>query len=429
MPISVEVIEGPHEGRRFEFSGRENFIVGRASVAHFRLTRDDRHISRVHFLIEMNPPQCRLIDMGSRNGTYVNGKRVRAAILKHGDLVRAGKTTMRLALLERRVPDDDDTTQTYRAEVGVSGNGVGLDVAEFHSRGQTAETELDGTAPYQAPAKPCIPGFELLAELGRGGMGVVYLARRMCDGDQVAIKTIQPAAAGSDEEVQRFLREARVLSDLRHPNIVRFDAMDEASGLLFFVMEYVMGVDAMQALRRDGPMETGRAVRLVCDVLDALGFAHTRGYVHRDVKPSNLLLEGEPGFERCKLADFGLAKAYNSSPLSGVTMLAGIGGTIPYMPPEQITNYRDAKPPADQYSAAATLYHLLTGQHIFDFGELLPHERMSKILLEEPVPLLDRRSDLPKGLAESVQRALQKEPAKRFSETRGFRDALLPFGE
>ncbi len=428
MPITLQVIEGPHEGRRFEFDGRENFVVGRASVAHFRLIKDDRHISRIHFMIEMNPPQCRLVDMGSRNGTYVNGDRVRAAILKHGDLIRAGRTTMRLTLLDGRVTESPGATETYRREKAIASSVHGLDLTEAHVPSRSPATEVDETAGHEAPKMPKIPGFELLTELGRGGMGVVYLGNRLSDNGQAAIKTIQPAVAGADDEVARFLREARVLADLRHPNIVRFEAMGEVGGLLYFVMEYVKGTDAMQALHREGPMETSRAVRMVCDALDALEFAHARGYVHRDVKPSNLLLEGEPGFETCKLADFGLAKAYNSSPLSGVTMMDGIGGTIPYMPPEQITNYRDAKPPADQYSAAATLYHLLTGHYVYDFGDLPAHKRMGKILLEAPVTILDRRSDLPPGLAEPIHRALQRDPAHRFPDAHSFRQALVPFG-
>src|SRR5207245_4495262 len=119
-------------------------------------------------------------------------------------------------------------------------------------------------------------------------------------------------------------------------------------------MDYVEGTDAFELVKTQGPMAPERAVRLMGQLLQALEYAHGRGFVHRDIKPANLLITVEEGFEVLKLADFGLARVYQASQLSGLTMTGEIGGTAAFMPPEQLTNYREAKPPADQYAAAAT---------------------------------------------------------------------------
>src|SRR5262249_22179612 len=153
---------------------------------------------------------------------------------------------------------------------------------------------------------------------------------------------ISPATAGSPMEVQRFLREAKILRELRHPHIVAFRDMGEVDGLLYIAMDLVTGTDAQGLLRREGPLATSRAVRLVCQLLEALEYAHARGFVHRDIKPGNLLLMQENGREVVKLVDFGLARVYQESSMSGLTMTGDLGGTLAFMAPEQITSFRSA---------------------------------------------------------------------------------------
>jgi serine/threonine protein kinase len=186
-------------------------------------------------------------------------------------------------------------------------------------------------------------------------------------------------------------------------------------------------VNAADLLHREGPLSVGRAVRLLSEVLEALHYAHSQGFVHRDVKPANVLVTRGQNGATCKLADFGLARVYQASSMSGITMLGDTGGTLPYMPPEQITHYRDTSPAADQYSAAATLYRFLTGQHIFDVQGLSNADRLVKILFDPPVPIQDRRPDVPDALARAIHRALEKKPADRFPDAASFREALLPF--
>ena len=429
MQIKLEVTQGPHQGRSFTFDGHDNFIVGRARCAHFRLPKEDPYFSRVHFMIEVNPPHCRLVDMGSTNGTRVNDRRVQATDLRHGDLIQGGETVLRVSFVpapdaEPSQPSDTPTAAAFPREPPAGG----LESTESYDPRQGEGAGGPGGAVAQQPGRlPEIKGYQIHRKLGQGGMGVVYLATRCSDELEVALKMIRPAISASERQVRQFLREADVLRQLRHPHIVAFHEMGRAGELLYFVMDYVAGSDASALLQEHGPLRIPHAVGLICQVLEALHYAHGQGFVHRDVKPANLLLSGEVPHELCKLADFGLARVYHASPLSGLTILGDVGGTITYMPPEQITDYRHASPAADQYATAATLYRLLTGHYLFDFEGVPKEQQFTKTLLDQPILIQDRRPDMPDPLCQAVHRALEKEPAARFPDAVALRDALLPF--
>jgi serine/threonine protein kinase len=224
--------------------------------------------------------------------------------------------------------------------------------------------------------------------------------------------------------VERFLREARILQQLAHPNIIAFREMGEVCGQLYFAMDFLDGEDARALVERDGPLPIPRAVHMIAQVLEALHYAHQLGFVHRDVKPANLLVLNRDGEDVVKLFDFGLARAYQMSRLSGLSMLGQVGGTVPFMAPEQITNFRESKPPVDQYAAAATLYNLLTGKYVHDFPTNF-QQRLLKILQDDPVPIRSRRPDVPERIADVIHRALDRDPAARFPDAAALRAALL----
>lgn len=449
--------------------------MGRSKLAHFRLPNEDKFISRIHFMVEVNPPLCRLTDMGSSNGTLVNDRKVRSVDLKDGDVIKAGKTVLRVAVADGETASHSAvetlllpeaasiTARTYResdapGDLGSSppsgrpattqdrpggrpSAGPVLNVCRVCGcslAGDASRPPGGKTDPGSLPLCPScrewagalaqsIKGYRLVRELGRGGMGVVYLALREADGSRVALKTIKPEVAATDKDVQRFLREACILGELDHPNVVTFHEMGESNGVLHFAMDYVEGTDASRLQRtHGGPLPTARAVGLACQLLQALDYAHAKGFVHRDVKPANLLVSEGGGREVVKVSDFGLARVYQTSRMSGLTMKGDLGGTLPFIAPEQITDLRQARPTVDQYSAAATLYKLLTDRYIHDLpGRIEQH--IQTVLHDDPVPILSRRADLPAGLAEVVHRALSRDPAARFKDVREMRRALAPY--
>jgi serine/threonine-protein kinase len=488
MRITLTVTAGPHKGRVFSFVGHDTFLVGRSKQADFSLPLQDRYFSRVHFLIEANPPQCRILDMGSRNGTFVNGERVERRDLHHGDKIQAGRTLLRVSV-EETATGSGSAVETGGPDLPLAGSApvpqgtrravpvvvpptrapdeppvVPPPLPLVSAGTKSAPTLFIPPMPPPLPAevrlcRACaasvppgtgqclggspwllcegchdavrgrpqpIPGHALLRDLGRGGMGAVHLALSLADGELVAIKTIIPAAVGTRPQIDRFLREAKILEKLDHPHIVRFRAMGEANESFYFVMDYIHGTDADRLRLMDGPLEIGRAVRLMSQVLQALDYAHGLGFVHRDMKPANILIEEKGSEETAKLTDFGLARVYQDSQLSGLTVTGDWSGTIGFMPPEQITHFRNAQPTTDQYAAAATLYALLTNEMIYNFPPQLARQ-LTMVLNDEPVPITARRPDIPKGLARAIERALAREPGKRFPDVRTFAKALSPF--
>jgi serine/threonine-protein kinase len=257
-------------------------------------------------------------------------------------------------------------------------------------------------------------------------MGTVYQAVREADSSAVAVKVILPRVKVTPADVQRFLREAEVLRALTHPAIIEFHDVGEADGVLYIAMGYIEGTDASVLLQEQGPLPVGRAVRLTVRILEGLAHAHGKGFVHRDIKPGNILVARGPGEERAFLADFGLARVYQASPLSGLTVTGQLAGTPAFMPPEQVLSFRSVLPAGDQYSAAATLYTLLTGQFVFEAHKGV-QEMLKLILQGTPVPIRSRRPEVPDDLSAVIHRALARDAGHRFPDVAAFRTALLPF--
>ncbi|HEY7157332.1 MAG TPA: FHA domain-containing serine/threonine-protein kinase [Gemmataceae bacterium] len=407
--LKFTAVEGPPKGQVFSFSNHEFLVAGRARTAHLRL--EDNQCAPCHFLVTIESSACRLIDLGSRPGTAVNGRPVPTADLRDGDAIQVGQTRLLVSLTPADGPVVSRPGPTIPETRPLANNFAVKPLPSLF---------------------PLVPGYEILRELGRGGMGVVYLARRLVDRTLVALKTIIPAATVHPNQVERFLREVDIVRKLKDPkrkeavHIVHFLDSGSYDDGLFFAMEYVEGTDAAKVLKEEGPLPVREALRIICQVLKGLSYAHTEGFVHRDIKPANILVAQGADKKTAKLADFGLARVYQESRISGLTMQGEFGGTLQFMPPEQITHFRRVKPTADQYSAAATLYNLLTGRFIFDFGKD-PTSRLTLILHGEPTPIRQHRPELPSGLAEAIHRALAKDPATRFPDILAFRAVLKPF--
>jgi serine/threonine protein kinase len=209
---------------------------------------------------------------------------------------------------------------------------------------------------FLALQRSLVGRFSLVRELGRGGMGVVFLARDVSLDRNVAIKLLPPALAAVPGYRARFLREARLAAGLSHPNIVPIHLVDEVDDQVFFVMGYVEGESLGSRIRRGGPMTVAEVQRVIQQVAWALGHAHARGVMHRDVKPDNILLERDSG--RALVTDFGIAGSIDArTPADGVT-----AGTPLYLSPEQARGERgDAR--SDLYALGVTAWYALTARH------------------------------------------------------------------
>ena len=280
------------------------------------------------------------------------------------------------------------------------------------------DPEVAGVVSF--PAGSRIAGYRVEERIGQGGMAVVFRARDEQLGRLVALKILAPALAGDSEFRRRFISESRAAAAIDDPHIVPVFAAGEADGMLFLAMRYVAGGDALSLLHREGPLPPGRVAAIISPVASALDAAHRAGLVHRDVKPSNMLVDVLPGRpDHVYLSDFGLSKAVAST--SGITRAGTVLGTLDYMSPEQIAG-KQVDGRADQYALACSAFELLAGAPPFRRDE--PTAVMYAHLSEPPPPLASRRPGLPAAVDGVVARALAKTPGDRYASCGEFADAL-----
>jgi protein kinase-like protein len=253
-----------------------------------------------------------------------------------------------------------------------------------------------------------LAGYRIERVLGRGGMSVVYLAQDLRLKRNVALKLLAPELAEDEGFRVRFLRESQLAASLDHPNVVPVYEAGEVEGLLYIAMRYVLGTDLKALLRAEGALAPEGALMLVGQVANALDAAHERGLVHRDVKPSNVLLTGRPGQEHCYLADFGLSTSASDRSIADARQIVG---TIDYVAPEQIRG-AEVDGRADVYSLACLLYECLVGD--------VPFRRASDVAviyahLEEPAPRASERAPtLPVAVDAVLERGTAKVPDERW---------------
>jgi serine/threonine protein kinase len=257
------------------------------------------------------------------------------------------------------------------------------------------------------------------AEIGRGGMAVVYRATDLRLHRRVAIKVLPPELAFNADVRERFLREAQTAAQLAHPSIVPIYTVDEREGIVYFVMALVDGESLAERLTREPRLQISEARRLLAGVADALAYAHTQGVVHRDVKPDNIMLDRATG--RPMVTDFGIARAAQGDTRLTVTGVAI--GTPAYMSPEQALGERELDGRSDIYSLGVIGYQLLAGETPFKASNT--PAMLVKHVSEAPRPLAMVRPDTPPALAHAIARALAKKPEDRWPDANAFREAIL----
>jgi serine/threonine-protein kinase len=493
--VTLRVTRGKLQGKEFVFDEWATCLIGREPNCGIELPSDADHrfVSRHHCLLEINPPDVRIRNLG-RNGTIVNGVKIgrRAEdvlagknesacverALRDGDEIELGQTVLRVEVLctpfcsvcgvevpeaapaaaagarvccaacqqtawprqgpvphTRPEPVCSQCGRDVSAEIPVGRHGSYICLAcQQHPR-QLVEGFLAESVAQ--PLLISVWGLRILREIGRGGMGAVYLAQRDETGEQVAIKVMLPRVVADERATQMFLREMRYSRLLRHPNIVQVLDSSSAEGAFFFVLEFCDGGSVAELVERHGPQGPDVAVPIALQALAGLEHGHTivlpdvlrrggegpvRGLIHRDLKPSNILLCGPEKDRVAKIGDFGLAKAFDQAGMSGLTCTGAVGGSPAFMPRQQLINFKYAKPEVDVWGLAATLYYLLTGQPPREFP---PGEDQLTVVLETAaVPIRRRQPNLPARLGSVIDAALVDDPAIGFPTAAEFRRAL-----
>ncbi len=401
--------------RVYVWDGNENLVVGRDADLDLSFPQDF-YFSRFHFQLSRRSDSFVLADLESRNGTYVNGRRVDEILLADGDKIECGQTVFVVAIKEPEVETLELPPEVQQTNVVSSYQHSDDSPWPVPSISSNRGSELPGGLSR-------IGSYRLTKVLGRGMMGAVYLAIEEQTQEELAIKLVTPEFADDKLGLKLLIREASILQKLDHPRIVRGRGLGFEAGYFFQAMEHV---DHRPFEEWANGMSASKKSRLCCgilsQVLDALDYAHQNGIVHRDLKPANILLSKENGRLAVKVADFGLAKSFQDAGASGITGDSETRGTLAYMAPEQIQGSRDVGPTADIYAAGATLYSYLCGHTPYDFTNCT--DPVNVILNSKPIPLASRRNDLSTDLLNVVQTAMADDPGKRFPSASKMRKAL-----
>jgi len=448
MEAVLRVTSGPYEGQEYLVGRNGTCVVGRSSRVPFSMPHD-LALSREHFQVENFPPVCHLVDLGSTNGTKVNGLRVERVLLREGDVVSAGDSCFTIHFSASGGDGDGHAQRTC------AGCGVRLEAAAGDRlpprRVKAGATSADGSAATVVASMPApsiwlcescearrrsfpetSPDYLIEELIGEGGMGTVYRARQISRNRRVAIKMMIANSTAGEKALNYFHREIHALRDMLmpggtcHRSIVEFYELFQIEGHFQLVMEYVDGKNALEWVRAlTRPLPIASAAQIGQQLLAALDYAHSRGYVHRDIKPSNLLVMGPVHRPRVKLSDFGLAKSLADCTLfSNMTRQGDVGGSTGFLSPDHIRQFSDIKEQADIYSAGATLYFLISGKYPYLGFDPRRPDSYEMILEHPPVPLRAFRPDAPEGLEKILHKALQKQPRHRWKSARAMAEAL-----
>jgi len=260
-----------------------------------------------------------------------------------------------------------------------------------------------------------VPEFEIQKELGRGEFGAVYLAMGVNDRMRVAMKVMLSQAEATSEAVDKFKREMEINQRLEHSKIVHLMDIGSQKGAFYFIMKYCDGgslIDFYNAhyAKNNRPLDWDILKPLAINALEGLAYAHGKGYVHRDLKPTNILVHQGVA---C-ISDFGMLRSFQMAGLGGMVMTGKTARTPLFMPPEQIINGKYAKPVSDVFSMGASLYYLLTGEYPFNFTS--DRDPMDVILNDEVISIQNRNASIPQNIAEAIDRAVKKKHEERFQE-------------
>jgi len=527
MPTKIKLCYILDDSKSREFEDADTCIVGRHKDCgiHIPDQRKFGHVSKFHCMFEINPPEIRVNDFGSLNGTCVGGKNIgqrkkgqsaeegqqdsasyKKILLKDQDrVVLPDGVEIKVLITEeaiceechKKIPEDQRKEAALGKDCYVcpecrrkKKQGQSLDFMQSTSghdsfleqlaqkslgdlRDCLGDEDPDNQDPFwlegaeSAPsdenndqenplaqidrimeecrakatkALPIFEDYEIVKELGRGGMGIVYLVREKATKNELALKLMIPDGSVNPRKIKRFAIEASNTKSLRHPNIVTFLNHGICEGRFYFLLEYCPwgSVDRFMS-RNGGTLDPKTAVDFACQSLDGLEHGHhapvkallgdgsieeTQGVVHRDIKPHNLFLAGDsPLRPQIKIGDYGLAKAFQLSGLTGVTGPRDRLGTPAFLPRQYAKTSRYAQPDIDVYGVAASLYYMLTKHPPRNFSPAV--SPWCTLVNSAPVPIAQRRASVPKRLAALIDTALDDEEELKFKTAIEFKEELL----
>ncbi len=448
--VTLTITEGKLSGRQYIFDSRTSCIIGRDKDCNIKLPNDKNHsaISRYHCLLDINPPDIRIRDFGSKNGTYVNSKKIgqrqenqtpdEAAEdifpefdLKDNDEIKLSNTVFNVSIENQ--PDEIIINNFFPPTIDFDNNPTEAPNLLGYIK------KLLGLAKAGNNNLVAIKGYDIIQLLGRGGCGEVYLAEHNTSKKIIALKVMLPQVAASEYAVNLFLRETENIKILRHPHVVNLIDYGYSEGIFFFTMEYCQGGTVEDLIRQQqGKLPIDIATAIILQVLDGLEYSHNveipyvklkdgnfgkgKGLVHRDLKPGNIFLTYQDGKISAKIGDYGLSKAFDLAGLSGQSMTGTRAGTPVFIPRQQVLEFKYAKPEVDVWAAAASLYYMLTGYYPRDFTG---KDIFLEVLRNKPVQIRRRDANIPQKLAEVIDLALKEEPEIYFKSAKAFKRALL----
>jgi len=451
--VTLKVLQGSLSPKEFIFQERTTCVIGRALDCNILLPDDQAHstISRYHCLLDINPPDICIRDFGSLNGTYVNGEKIgqretgtdkdkaKRLIypeydLKNGDQFKLGDSVFQVLVL-------NDTEKSSSLSSGENIPLLTVPVAEPDPLDKI--NLLLEKASENNDDLLCIKGYNIVKELGKGSMGAVYLAQKTDNSTQnhplIALKLMLPKVESDPRAHRQFIRETKNTQLLNHKNIVKVHDVGCHDATFFFTTDYCEAGNVSQLIaEQGGKLPLYLALKILMQVLDGLEFAHTVkipvvvladgkktsaiGLVHRDLKPGNIMLTKADGVLQAKIADFGLAKAFDVAGLSGRTATGISAGTPYYMPRQQVINFKFAKPEVDVWAAAATFYKMVTGRYPRKYTQASDPWLTT---LKTPVtPIREHDASIPQALAKVIDQALIDQPEIYYKSASEFKDDL-----
>ena len=429
--ITLTITRGKLSRQQYTFESRSTCIVGRNVDCNLQIAdKVDMTISRYHCLLDINPPDIRVRDLGSLNGTFVNGKNI-----GQRQKQQLAKEAIKLNFPEYNLQDGDEIKLgDILFKIGVQVEEQLNKIPDLPVQEENAKIKFltitkkllnlaqDGNVSLQS-----ISGYNLIKSLGKGDFGEVFLAKHIQTKRSIAIKIMLPAVATQKQGIEMFLRETENIKILQHPHIVQLLDYGFVENTFFFTMEYFSGGNVWDLMQRSGwrlPIDI--AVDVTLQVLDGLIYAHEveisniksvngiitkgKGLVHQDLKPNNIFISKINDKLVIKIGDYGLSKAFDLAGLSGQTLTGTKMGTPAFMPRQQVLNFKAELPEIDIWATAACLYNMLTGYFPRDFTG----DPWLSVLQNNPVPILQRHPGIPQKLAKVIDLALQEKPQIYF---------------